>query len=174
MSAALPKIPPRVTRPRPTDATGWFWAFVSLTVGLFFAAIFPPFAIVLVAFPFCFLWQFKKWHADSSIVKAATNWCERHYPNAGDTPIVDFMIAVAHTTNVDLSKCSPDTPIDQLNWMADDDQAEYWYPDAQDCTQAWLYDVFADAKINAIDLSAFAGSTLSDAADVLLDAYKTG
>lgn len=168
MPVAPPINYPRVTRPRPTDATGWFWAFVSLVVGLFFAAIFPPFALVLIAFPFCFLWQFKKWRADSLIVTSATNWCGQHYPDAGGTPIVDFMIALVHDAGVDLENCSPETLIDNLNWMSDDDQAAYWYPEAHDRTQAWLRDMLADAKIKEPDLTEFSGTTLSDAISVML------
>lgn len=165
---------PSVMRPRPTDATGWGWAFISLVVGLFFAAIFPPFALVLVAFPFCFLWQFRKWHADSSIVKDATAWCRSYYPDAGATAVVDFMIAVAHDAGPPFGKWSPDTRLDDLNWMTDEDQVEYWHPDAQDRTQAWLYDVFGDAKIGVIDLSRFSGTTLGNVIDELIVAHKTG
>jgi hypothetical protein len=174
MSAAASHNPPRLMRPRPTDATGWGWAFISLVVGLFFAAIFPPFALVLVAFPFCFLWQFKKWHADSSIVKDATAWCRHYYPDAGGTPVVDFMIAVAHDTGPQFGKWSPDTALDDLNWMSDDDQAKHWYPEALDRTQAWLYDVFSDAKIGVVDLSGFSGTTLGNVIDELIVPHKTG
>ena len=69
---------------------------------------------------------------------------------------------------------SPDTMLSNLNWMSDDDEAEYWYPEAKDCTQAWLYDVFADAKMSEADLSGFSGTTLGDAISVLLTAHKTG
>lgn len=174
MCVALPANLPRVTRPRPTDATGCFWAFISLVVGLIFGAIFPPLAFVLIAFPFCILWQFKKWRTDSEIVTAATNWCGQHYPNAGGTPIVDFVIALVHSAGADLQDCSPETPIDVLNWMSDDDQAAYWYPEPRDRTLAWLRDVLAEARINDIDLSAFSGTTLRDAINLILAAHDFG
>lgn len=173
MSVAPPVNLPRVTRPRPTDATGLLWAFVSMVAGLFYAAIFPAFAIVLIACPLCLLWQFKKWRTDSSIVKAATNWCHLHYPNAGDTPVVDFMIALAHITHADLSECSPDTALDTLSCIWDDDQFQYWYPEAKNRTQAWLCEVFEEAKIEMIDPSAFSGSTLSDAIPFMQNVHGT-
>jgi hypothetical protein len=165
---------PAVQRSRPIDATGWFWSFVLLIAGLFYSQIWPIVGIaILLASPVCFIWQFKKWTTDSTIVKNATRWCERYYPNAGSTPVVDFMIAVAHATNPDFDKWSPSTSLDVLNWMSDDDQAEYWYPDAQDRTQAWLCNVIADAKITSTDLSNFSGTTLGDAINVFLTVHKT-
>ncbi len=172
MSVKVSHSPPRVMRPRPIDATGWGWAFISLVVGLFFAAIFPSFALALIAFPFCFLWQFRKWRTDASVVKDVTAWCRHYYPDAGGTPVVDFMIAVTHDTGPPFAKWSPGTVLDDLNWMSDDDQAETWYPERQHRTRAWLYDVFSDAKINVIDLSEFSGTTLGSVIDELIVATE--
>jgi hypothetical protein len=158
---------PRVMRPRPTDATGWFWAVVCLVVGVPFLLIHPPFAVILVVCPFCFLWQFKKWHTNSSIVKTAVAWCGRHFPNAGGTPIVDFAVALAHDAHIDLRQCSPTTLLADLNWMSDDDWAVSQYPESQHRTQAWLEDLFSDARIKGFDVSGFSGTTLGDAIEFL-------
>jgi hypothetical protein len=156
------------------DATGLFWGLVSLAVGLFFVAVFPTFAVILIAFPFCFVWQFRKWRTDAAIVKAATDWCFEYCPNAGDSPVVDFMIALAHMTNVDLMNCTPDTAFETLDWMADDELLPSWYPEATDRTQARLLDVFAEAKINLNERSAFSGATLRDAIQFLQRSHRKG
>lgn len=156
------------------DATGLFWGLVSLVVGLFFAAVFPTFAAVLIACPFCFVWQVRKWRTDAAIVKEATKWCSQYCPNAGDLPVVDFIIAFAHLADVDISNCTPETNIDTLDWKAEYEQLSSWHPDAEDRTQARLFDVFAEAKINVNERSTIGGTTLQDAIQCLHQFYRQG
>jgi hypothetical protein len=166
---------PTVQRPRPIDATGWFWSFVLVLAGLFYRQIWPTLGILLLLASLgCFVWQFAKWRSDSAIKNDATNWCRKYYPDAGGAPVVDFMIAVAHQTAPDFGNWSPGTPLDDVSWTWDDDQAEYGYPEAQDRTQAWLFDILAVAKIPTTDDSHFLGATLGDAIEVLLAGHKSG
>jgi hypothetical protein len=174
MYTALPAKSPRMICPRSMDATGLFWGLVSLVVGLFFAAVFPPFAVVLIAFPFCFMWQLRKWRTDAAIVEAATDWCSQYCPHADDAPVVDFMIALAHMTHIDLRKCTPVTALDTLDWIADDEELLSWYPEAKDRTHARFLDVLAEAKIKVNECSAFGGTTLQDAIRLLQRSHRKG
>ncbi len=154
--------------PRPKDATGLFWACVSLVAGLFFAMVFPPLTCVLAAVPFCCFWQFRKWRADSSIVQAATNWCRQNYPTAGNAPVVDFIVALAHDAEATPDQLSTTTKLDSLNWMSCDDPATCGHSASQDRTQEWLEDLFDDAGIRGHNLSTFSGGTLNDAVKFLV------
>jgi hypothetical protein len=154
---------PTIQRVRPTDATGLFWLFVLLLAGPFYSQIFPGVGIVfLAAMPFLVSWQFKKWQRDSSINRQATAWCQQHYPTYGGTPVVDFIVALAHDTACDFTQLTPSILLDDVKLLPENYADNYWSSKYTD-RQAWLADLVADARIRQIDFSAFSGATLHDA-----------
>lgn len=154
---------PSIRRVRPTDATGLFWLFVLLLAGLFYSQIFPGVGIFFLATtPFFVIWQFKKWQRDSGINRQAIVWCQQHYPTYSGTPVVDFMVALAHDATFDFTQLTPSIPLDDVKLRAENYHDNYWGT-AYTNRQAWLADLVADARIREIDLSTFSGMTLHDA-----------
>ena len=144
-------------RQRPTDATWWFWSLVSVFFGFFFLGIFPVAGVLwLVVAPGLFVWQFVSWKRDADINWRATDWCRRHYPASDDSPIVDFMVAVAYDTRQPLSSYLPVTPLDHLNPFVDDDE---WNGNLTG-HQRWLAHLLDEARIKHLDPAGFAGTTL--------------
>src|SRR5665213_1610454 len=98
-----PHPPPSIQHRRPIGASGLFWSLVSplviLIVGVLLAPDFEFFGgpALLVLFGGLItlstiggvIWQFKTWSFDASVNRRATQWCRKHYPSYGDTPIVD-------------------------------------------------------------------------------------
>jgi hypothetical protein len=163
MDEAITKLP-AIQRSRPIDATGWFWSFVLLFAGLFYSQIWPVVGVLLLlASPVCFIWQFKKWRGDSAISRQAVAWCHEHYAAHGDLPVADFIVALAHDTSCNLSQLTPETPLDKINWMSDDDHDVGWNTGYSNRHQIWLANVLRVARIPATDLSDFSGVTLHDA-----------
>jgi len=137
---------------------------VFVLAGLFYSQIFPAIGIVLLlAGPFCFIWQFKKWYGDSAINRHATAWCQNHYPSYGDSPVVDFMVALAHDTGCDFTQLPPSTPLDDVNSLPEEDVDIHWGTEYSNRHQVWLAVLMHDARIRHIDLSKFSGTTLHDA-----------
>lgn len=166
---------PEVLRSRPIDATGWFWALVLLLAGWFYRQFWPvPGALLLAMSPVCFFWQFAQWRSDASIKRSATMWCRKFYPDAGGTPIVDFMIAVAHETGPDFGNWSPDTALDDLIGLRSDELDELCRPDPLPIRRTWILETFEVARIPPTDLSQFSGITLGDAIDTVLAARSKG
>ena len=97
------------------------------------------------------------------------DWCERHFPKAGNASIVDFMITLVHDVGIELQDCSPEKCLERLNWMSEDDQAEYWYPDQQERNRQWLRYLLSKARIRVPDLSTFSGTTLGETIELVLD-----
>ncbi len=160
MGTAAPK-PLAIQRPRPIDATGWFWSFVLLVAGLFYSQIFPVIGLlILLASPVCFVWQFKKWRDDSAIQHHAITWCQKHYASFGDSPIGDLMMAIAHDTGRNICQLSPSTPLDDINWITGDEtNLNRHSPDRH---QGWLDLMVRDARISGMNPSEFRGDTLHD------------
>lgn len=161
MGTATTKLP-AIQRPRPIDATGWFWSFVLLLAGLFYSQIFPVIGLlILLASPSCFVWQFKKWRDDFAIQQNAIAWCQEHYASFGDSPIGDLMVAIAHDTRRNICQLSPSTPLDDLNWITDDETK--FNRHSPDRHRDWFDLIVGDARISRMNLSEFRGDTLHDA-----------
>lgn len=167
--------PPAIQRNRPTDATGWFWAFVLLLAGLFYSHIWPVIGgLLLLASPLCFVRQFVKWRNDAAINRQATAWCRNYYASYGGTPVVDFMVAIVHDTGCDLNHVTPTTLLDELDGIPDDEEDFAGEGDDSDRHRLWLSDLLDDASIRDVDPSDFDGSTLHDAVGFVITCDKTG
>ena len=151
--------PPTVQRKRPVDAMGFFWSFVLILAGLFYGQIYSSVVVggvFLLGALICFCWPFMKWSMDRSISRDATEWCQRHYPSYGDTPIVDFMVALGQVTGCDFDQLVPSTPLEFLNQV--NDKIGFFLDD-----QELLDFVIGEARIRNINFDGFSGSTLDDA-----------
>lgn len=161
MGTAITK-PHAIQSPRPIDATGWFWSFVLLLAGVFYSQIFPVIGLlILLASPVCFVWQLKKWRNDFAIQRNASAWCQEHYASFGGSPIADLMVAIAHDTGRNICQLSPSTPLDDLNWITDEETK--FNRHAPDRHQDWLDLIVRDARILRMNLSEFRGNSLNDA-----------
>ena len=155
---------PSIQRYRPTDATGWFWSLALILAGIFYSQFFPTVGIILLlAASVCFLWQFKKWHRDSAINRKATAWCRDHYPSYGGSPVVDFMVALAHDTGCDFTQLTPSTLLDDLNSLPEEEDDICRGTVHSNRHQVWIADLVRDSRVRNIDLSQFSGTTLHDA-----------
>ena len=147
-----------IQRHRPINAS---WLFVSLVLifgGLFFSErISAAFSFLLILSAVgCLLWQFKIWSYDVSVNRLATEWCRTHYPFYGDTPIVDFMVAIGQDTCCDFDEVFPSTALDDLNRY--EDNVMLFIDDKE-----ILEHILRGAHFRQIDCSEFDGSTLDDA-----------
>ncbi len=103
-------------RVQPTDATGCGWAFFALLFAIFFGQFSVWVGVLLLlAIPFCLIWQVWRWVALWKVHQAVLKWCKEHYPDAGGSPIVDLMIAVTEETSVPIESMQPTTSLDSLN-----------------------------------------------------------
>lgn len=154
---------PAIHRPRPTDATGWFWTLVLVLFGCFYVFIWPAVGgALLLAAPFSFAWQFKKWHHDAEINRQARQWCENYYPTRGDAPVPDLIIALAHVTGCSPGHLTPDTALATLT----DDYFENEYADPR---RGLFEYVLAEARISVDSVGQFRGTTLDDAVRYVCD-----
>ena len=162
-------------RSRPTDATGLFWAFVSLVVGVFMylAGISPHvFAIILIALIICISWQIRIWADHRAKLQVARAWCEQFYPKKDVTIILDFAFALAIKMSSDLKNHTPATLIENVNWITHDEWTEYYHPEYNSPTSVWLEEVLADARITDVDINHFEGDTLGDIFTFIIRASK--
>lgn len=149
-----------VSRKRPTDATGLFWAFVCLTFGVVLLVAVPFVGIVvIVSAPLCLIDQIVTWRNESRAKRDAIKWCGKYFDPEVGVPLVDFMIALTLHTRCSLECVGPSTELNDIYGMLDDDwigiQDAEWH-------QIWLADVFKDARIKIRDLKSFQGQRLED------------
>ena len=170
--------PPRVRHSRRTDATGIFWLLVLLFLAGFASVALGSVAalVCLAACPVCFAWQIIRWRADAVIVREATEWCRLHYPGAGDTSIVDFVIAVAHEAHEPVHSLSPATRLDYLNPMAAEERngdGDFPCADVRDLNAIWLARTCHAAHINGIDVRGLQGETFGDAINQIVTTQRS-
>ena len=130
----------RITRKRPIDATGIFWALVCLAFGYFLLWLIPVAGIaVLAAVPLCSIYQIWTWRNEYSAKQAAMRWCDTHFSSETDLPLVDFMTSLSLYARCDLETVKPSTRLDEIFELHDDDWIDLT---ENEWNQMWLETVF--------------------------------
>ena len=151
---------PSIQRNRPIDASGLFWALVSILAGFFYGEIYSVvcYFIFGVSALLCVRSQFRTWASDMAIDRQATQWCQTHYPEFGGTPIVDFLVGLAHVLEIRFDGLTPTTPLVHLI-----------LPDVRtfDAIELDLPNLLRmagrEARLDNRDYASFTGLTLDDA-----------
>lgn len=163
---------PTLRRRRPTDATGCFWAFIVVFI-LFGVAVFTKGSMaifgfgILIAVPISFALLIERRLLDSEIIRLATDWCRLHFPGLGKAPIVDFLVALAHKSEIDWDTLRPTSTLTQFNVTRRFGKAINTY-EGPDFPGKWMKDLAKDARIKLTENAEFGGTTLEDAIQFLV------
>jgi len=173
-SAANPL--PTLRHRRPTNATGCFWAFLVVVV-LFGISVFTKGSMelfgfgLLMAVPLSLTLFFERWRLDSKIIRSATDWCRLHFPESGNAPIVDFIVALARKTEIDWESLKPTSPLTPFNLTQRFGEPAKLYAE-HDFPRKWIEDLAKDAGIRLTDNAEFCGTTVEDAVQFIVKFEK--
>lgn len=158
---------PTLRHRRPTDATGCLWTVAVMAVW-FGIIVFTKGSMEIFGFAFLFAVPvsitlfFERRRLDSKIIRSATDWCRENFPGLGKAPIVDFLVAIARTSEIDWESLQPTSPLAQFNVTQKLGQPTWAYAE-QDFPKKWMEDLARDARIRLVANAEFCGTTLESA-----------